>query len=589
MKRKLTKDEPRTPTRKRTRASAPDEEEENGVIPAVETPSRRTRGQHSLSEDIRHEKVNGVKDSVLNGVNEHGTPKSLRKVLFSTPTKPRDEESANGTPTIVRNADRSARRKSTRRLIERTINGDESDEGEDEEALVEQILGEEGEDEEERDGLEDIDQEGEPAPETPSKRGRGRPKTKPRKQHSPTPPQNLPAHEEYFWQNRPGGTKTSNNIMSSRILLAYDEYRDAIKAYKDPHAAEEEFLLELHSRSFDQWIFELQEGFNICLYGYGSKRPLTKMFAAHLYEHLSNKPPYSTSKQKPKIVIINGFWRGIRSFITIKDILTTVASSVFPPNTKFSSQPATLLTSILTYLNENPPPRPLPIILNSIDFPALRRSPIPSILAQLSAHSSINLICTADTPNFPLLWDLGQRAQFRFLFHDATTFAPYDAEIDVVDSVNQLLGRSGMKLSGRDGVSHVLRSLPVNARLVFRILVTEQLALFAIDGTADSGADEGEEPDFATTATPRHETNPASRKGESTAAIGVDYYGAYRKAVEELACTSEVGFRQLLKEFFDHQMIESRKDVAGKERLLVPFRREELEEMKNELTNEEDF
>jgi origin recognition complex subunit 2 len=53
--------------------------------------------------------------------------------------------------------------------------------------------------------------------------------------------------------------------------------------------------------------------------------------------------------------------------------------------------------------------------------------------------------------------------------------------------------------------------------------------------------------------------------------------------VEEFVCSSEVNFRTLLKEFHDHQMVESRKDAMGTERLSVPFRREELESMLEEL------
>jgi origin recognition complex subunit 2 len=64
---------------------------------------------------------------------------------------------------------------------------------------------------------------------------------------------------------------------------------------------------------------------------------------------------------------------------------------------------------------------------------------------------------------------------------------------------------------------------------------------------------------------------------------GVEYRTLYHKAVEEFVCSSEVNFRTLLKEFHDHQMVESRKDAMGTERLSVPFRREELESMLEEL------
>jgi origin recognition complex subunit 2 len=148
------------------------------------------------------------------------------------------------------------------------------------------------------------------------------------------------------------------------------------------------------------------------------------------------------------------------------------------------------------------------------------------------------------------LWDASLRTRLRFLFHDCTTFAPFDAEIDVVESVNELLGRSGRRLGGRDGVGYVLRSLPENARHLFRILVAEQIVL----------ADEGDD-----------------------SSSGVEYRILYQKAREELVCSTEHQLQTLLKEFYDHQMVESRRDGLGTERLLVPFRKDELESLLHDL------
>jgi origin recognition complex subunit 2 len=65
--------------------------------------------------------------------------------------------------------------------------------------------------------------------------------------------------------------------------------------------------------------------------------------------------------------------------------------------------------------------------------------------------------------------------------------------------------------------------------------------------------------------------------------VGVEYRTLYHKAVEEFVCSSEMSFRTLLKEFHDHDMVESKKDGLGVERLAVPFGREDLEDMLQEL------
>ncbi|KAF2750460.1 ORC2-domain-containing protein [Sporormia fimetaria CBS 119925] len=570
-----------TPIRRlRSRADedSPVEEEE-----VVHTPSRHGRLPKSLDNGTPR---SILKKSGLNHVNGT-TPKSNRKLLFATTTKSIPDESPtgspNGTPVIVRNADRSARRKSNRRLIERTINGEDDDEAfDEEEALAEQILSDQEEEAQEEVAGTDVEAV---EPETPSKRGRGRPKKsetgaetpkkrgRPRKQREPTPPQDLelPSHEEYFWQNRPGGAKTSDNTLPPNSLLNHDEYFQAMQSIEDRHQGDMDFLLDLHSRALDQWMFELEEGFNICLYGYGSKRPITERFADHIYHYLKAQPPYKGSKKEPQVVVINGYSPGT----TLKEIFTTVASTVVPSHTKLPNQPSVLLNFLLDHLTANPPPHPIPVIINSIDSSYLRKAPAPSMLATLAAHPSINLFCTADTPNFPLLWDVGLKAQYKFLFHNATTFAPYTAEIDVVESVNELLGRSGRRIGGRDGVGFVLRTLPENARSLYRILVTEQLA----QAYMDEGVDD------------EHDKHPATpKKGKKTvsseATQGVEYRVLYHKAREEIICTSEVAFRTLLKEFYDHQMIESSKDAMGTEWLCVPFRREELEGLAEDLSGD---
>ncbi|KAF2005456.1 ORC2-domain-containing protein [Amniculicola lignicola CBS 123094] len=581
-KRKRTEDEVENTTPRKLRAQIlVNGEAEDHDAPGVQTPSRRARVLQGVENGTPRSILK--KTGLLNGANGT-TPKSSRKLEFQTPTKSPKNDTPNGTPTIVRNADRSARRKSNRKLVERTINGDDSDEEalDEEDELAQNILGD-IEDEEAGDAVAGP-QEEVPVPETPSKRGRGRPKGsgtkgpgRPRKQRLPTPPpQELPAHEEYFWQNRPGGAKTSNNTLSAQTLLNHDEYFQTMQQYEERHEPEMTFLWELHSRAYDQWVFELNEGFNICLYGYGSKRPITEAFIAHLYEHLLENVPYKGTKKTPKIVVVNGYESGI----TLKEVLMMVASAAVPSNLKLPNQTASLVLFILQYLSENPPQHPVPLIVNSIDSPYLRKSGIPAILASLAAHPSISLVCTADTPNFPLLWDVGLRTQYKFLFHDATTFAPYDAELDVVESVNELLGRSGRRVGGRDGVGFVLRSLPENARSLFRILVTEQLALLIMDG--DHGGIGEDEP----TATPRNKKILQTKSAVSDSVQGVEYRVLYHKAVEEFVCSSEVGFRTLLKEFHDHQMVESRKDAMGTERLWVPFRLEELEGLAEDLSGD---
>jgi origin recognition complex subunit 2 len=121
----------------------------------------------------------------------------------------------------------------------------------------------------------------------------------------------------------------------------------------------------------------------------------------------------------------------------------------------------------------------------------------------------------------------------------------------------------------------VLKSLPENARNLFRILVTEQLALLLMD--------EAEGDEHVSRTALRNKTTTSNKDTSADSTQGIEYRVLYHKAVEDFVCSGEVAFRTLLKEFHDHQMIESRKDAMGTERLWVPFRLEDLEGLAEDL------
>ncbi|KAL8704258.1 MAG: hypothetical protein Q9201_002567 [Fulgogasparrea decipioides] len=533
---------------------------------ASETPSKKRRGRPPGSKT----KPKPTPDTSR----FQDTPKRLFETQSNAVSKGTDEAGIH----LIRNADRSARRKSARTLIERTITTDEGqdDELDQADSLAKRIWdADEAEDDDIRDSSNEEAIADPTIPLTPSKRGR----KGPRRKRTPTPPHDLPPHEQYFFQNRTGNTKTSNNTFSS--LLSHEQYHQHINAYKDPHDSSYAFLHSLHSRSFPQWRFELSQSFSICLYGYGSKRHLTSSFAEYLHSHtLSSSAP-------PDIVVTNGYI----NTLTIRQILTTIATVIYncPASSlpKLGTQPRDILDTLLHDLNSSPPAQPIYLIINSLDATPLRRAPIPALLAQLAANPHIHLLATCDTPNFPLLWDTNLRDQYNWLFHDTTTFVSYGgAEIeDVVEEVNELMGRSGRRIKGKEGVGFVLKSVPENARSLYRVLVAELLSQqesgLDVDEAGVRNHDEEDGDEFALIGTPGGKRGKRAAAGTGEPCI--EYRTLYQKVVEEFICSSEMGFRQLLKEFHDHQMIVSRRDGTGAEMLGVPFRREEMEAILEDL------
>ncbi|KAL8794876.1 MAG: hypothetical protein Q9195_002588 [Heterodermia aff. obscurata] len=538
----------------------------DGEHEEVLTPSKPRRGRPPGSGKKTKATANAFQERTNQGTSPSNS-NGKGKLLFVTPRKSHQEDHGDEGPPIpiTRNADRSARRKSARRLIERTITDLPSEEEELDEGgtLAQKIW-----------NAEDISDDGSGAsqhheeledelgPEwaestTPSKlRPNKRKRT--RRKKSLTPPQDLTPHEEYFFQNRPGRVKSSSHTLYSLPLLTHEQYHNELSKFKDPHASSLRFLQSLHSRSFPQWSFELAQSFNICLYGYGSKRRLVTAFADYLHSLTPSAPPL--------VLVVNGY----NPTLTLRQILILIASQVSKiMPLKLPSQPAEAVTTLIAYLMSHPPETPVNLFVNSLDAPPLRRAPNPTLLAQLIASPHIRLLATCDQPNFPLLWDTSLLEQYNWIYHDTTTFVPYGGvEVPaVIDDVNELLGRSGRTVKGKEGVGFVLRSLPENARNLYRVLIAELLAADTEgDEAAAQASDFEDDVDLSRAA--------QGRKGDEA---GIDYRVLYQKVVEEFICSNEMAFRQLLKEFHDHQMVVSRKDGMGGELLGVPFMREEME------------
>ena len=509
-------------------------------------PSKRTRSTP--------QKPNGTTPATLKASGlRTPTHKAKAKALFSTPTKP----STVSTPSRGKNADRSAKRKSARVLFEQ----EDEDAWDGADKLAEEILEEENGQfdppvQETEGVLETVEADsGEAAktkktPATPKRRA-GRPKGAKNKR-SPTPEGELPPHERYFFQNRGGPPRTSNNTLNKVPLLTHEEYFEKFSQYVDPCGKEKDFLAGLHRRSFPQWNFEFDQNFNICLYGYGAKRKLIQQFADWLYHAHSSSPP--------SIVIVNGHTPNISIRSIFATIVTAVLGSDAPA--KLGSQPVEVLELLQSALKSRSSLKPITVLINSIDAPSLRRAVNQALLARLAATPKIRLLATADTPNFLLMWDISLRDQFNFVFHDCTTFAPFDSENDVVEEVHSLVGRKSRRAGGKDGVGFVLKSLPENARNLYRVLLAELLSMM------DEGHNSDDDMDGQATGREGH------GPGEDT---GIEFRLLYQKASEEFIASSEMMFRTLLKEFHDHQMITSRMDTSGSEILGVPLSRDEME------------
>ncbi|KAG0637534.1 origin recognition complex subunit 2-domain-containing protein [Tuber brumale] len=455
----------------------------------------------------------------------------------------------------VTNADRSARRKSVRRIVSKAVGGEDSDdEDEDEEdVLARKIFGDDDSDDIDGGLLADEEASG-----VQKKRGGSNTTAASRKKKKQLVEEEITAPidgpDSYFFQNRKARLVTSNSTLASLPMLDHSSYFRLIREHGPDHVEDRAYLEGLHRQNFPQWEFELSQGFNLLLYGYGSKRNLLMQFAKRIY-------------RSPRgLVVINGYV----PTLTIKDVLSTVAKAIIGPNhtIRLGSNPNDTLDTILSILDTHTPEEEqeaeeaeeeyvpvdhLTILIHNLDGEPLRTTRAQVLLSRLSSHPKISLVASIDHIHAPLLWDAARVSQFNFLWHDATTFAPYSVESSIDDSL-ALISGSG-RAGGTKGVKFVLASLPMNAKSLYRVLVSHQLQGIEDGAAGAAGEDE----------------------------VGVEYKVLYQKAVEEFICSNDMAFRTLLKEFQDHQMVSLKKDAQGTDVLWAPFKKEELQNILEDL------
>ena len=115
--------------------------------------------------------------------------------------------------------------------------------------------------------------------------------------------------------------RTMANLEGPRMDVS--AVRDALKGVKMGHKHEIKMLREKHESLFCKWILHMCHGYNILLYGLGSKRTLLDDFRTkHLikYSH----------------VVINGYFPSL----TIKHILNAITEEIMEETHSFSNPQA---------------------------------------------------------------------------------------------------------------------------------------------------------------------------------------------------------------------------------------------------------
>ncbi|KAJ8325759.1 Origin recognition complex subunit 2 [Batrachochytrium dendrobatidis] len=369
-------------------------------------------------------------------------------------------------------------------------------------------------------------------------------------------------YSRYFREQVMSKSSTSNNTLSKLPVLESKRFYEILATVQTKHAKELELLHHRHQQRFGQWSFELHQGFNMLFYGFGSKRDLIEEFAAQC---LSDYP----------ILIVNGLF----PTISLRDILSKVLNDVIQHDGQCGSlfDQVSHITSYFSSCTRQIDR--LYLVIHNIDGINLRNEKTHTALSRLAECRNIYMLASVDHINAGLLWDTVKMTRFNWLWQDATTFASYIEETSFENSM--MLQQSEI---GLQRTLQVLRSLTVNVRKIYRILIDHQITannelaghtskddMDQMDEVGQPKAKQGKKLAKALPFKSHLVTKTHSKKTDSSIFPGLSFQLFYQQANEQFLTNNETTFRTQLTEFRDHSIVKMRTGSDGTEMLYIPL------------------
>jgi len=278
-----------------------------------------------------------------------------------------------------------------------------------------------------------------------------------------------------------------------------------------------------------RWLLELQEGFNLIFYGYGSQIDLLDAFESRCSEY-------------GDVIRLKHLHLG-----TLLRLLNEISGQ------------GDGATALLSSLEDRP--YPTFIVLDSLDGAGVQSRADNEFFSRISQSPAIRIITTMIKRDTMLSSTLqlgrGRKRQggeltstltsaqgSNWLWHDATTFLPYRSELK---GRNLLVpphaersrpGKSGYargSLISQVAAEHILVSVTDRARNLFKIIAKKQLAQM------EEWKSNGKQSKAAAAAAPSY---------------AVSYMVAYASAQELFLATGHSQMKTLLSEFTDHGLIQ---------------------------------
>ena len=331
------------------------------------------------------------------------------------------------------------------------------------------------------------------------------------------------ALEDYFTAHAGKAGPTSDHTLSrlAQPRLEQAAIETALQDVPSVFREDCQRLLEEYTELYPYWLLQMRSGFNILLYGLGSKKKLMEDFCKKCLA-------------KSCHLVVNGYFPGL----TLKQVLSSLSSDLLGHNGSFKShtEHAQFITDALKRQSggrKSTVPPEVFLLIHNLDGPMLRSERTQAALSVLASSSCVHVVASVDHINCGLLWDQTKLGRFNWAWHDVTTFQTYREETSYENSLVQQSGSLALS-----SLTHVMNSLTPNARGIFELLARYQL-------------EEGS-------------------RAEKTHQ-GLSFSECYRRCRESFLVNSDLTLRAQLTEFRDHKLVRSTKGSDGVEYLTIPI------------------
>ena len=278
--------------------------------------------------------------------------------------------------------------------------------------------------------------------------------------------------EEYFTAHSGAGPGPTSGHTLAHLpcpRMASDTVHSMLETAHNAFQKDQQLLYTEYKKLFQYWLVQMSCGFNVLLYGLGSKRKLLEDFRREVLSEAYH-------------LVVNGYVPGTN----VKQILSAISTDYLEQKERAFKSVVDHAKSICTSLLEEGSSasnsgkkrhhhhrhhRELFLIVHNIEGSSLRSENSQMALGVLASSPCVHVLASVDHINAPLIWDQQVASLFDWLWHDVTTYEHYTDETS--HNVSLLVKQSGrMALSS---LRSVTRSLTPNARGIFNLLARAQL------------------------------------------------------------------------------------------------------------------